>query len=300
MGEMNALEAEIARRTAKGWEIVTRQANDAQMRRRKHFSFLWAFLWFLVFGVGLIVYLVWHWAKRDHYVYLRLDGDRLVVSETKGFLATLFSPVAAYFKWSVNREQAWAKALALGAPVVAVVIIIAIAAAAGGGGGESQPSDESSAVEAQPAGVVAGESQPASEEQSEAERITQARPGATGEAENVRVTVNGLADPWVSDNEFMQPDTGKRFVAFDVTIQNTGESGTHHCNPFNFSLTDAEDFAYEATFGWADPPLHAVDLGSGQKSRGWVTFEVNEGTPLQLLKYDPDIFSTNDIEFQFR
>lgn len=298
MGEINPLEAELARRTAKGWEIVTRQANEAQMRRPKHFSFLWAFLWFLVFGVGLIVYLVWHWAKRDHYAYLRLEGDRLVATETKGFLSTLFSPIAAYFKWAWNREKAWAKALALGGPVALVIVIIAVAAAAGGGE-DGEPSAERPAAETQPTAGVAGDTRPTPEPAPETQRIVRALPGAEAEAEDVRVTLNGIVDPWVSDNQFIQPDPGKRFVAFDVTIQNTGESGTHHCNPFKFSLSDAEAFAYEATFGWADPSLNAVDLGSGQKTRGWVTFEVNEGTRLEMLKYDPGIFTTDDIEFQF-
>jgi hypothetical protein len=125
-------------------------------------------------------------------------------------------------------------------------------------------------------------------------------PGAIAEAEGVRVTLNATADPWVSDNQFIRPDAGKRFVAFDVTIQNSKDSGTHGANPFNFKLSDAEDFAYEVTFGGPEPAVHAVDLGSGEKTRGWVAFEVNAGTPLKRLKYDPNPFTTNDIEFQFQ
>jgi len=78
------------------------------------------------------------------------------------------------------------------------------------------------------------------------------------------------------------------------------DSGTHGANPFNFKLSDAEDFAYEVTFGGPEPAVHAVDLGSGEKTRGWVAFEVNAGTPLKRLKYDPNPFTTNDIEFQFQ
>ena len=127
-------------------------------------------------------------------------------------------------------------------------------------------------------------------------RIVSAVPGATAEAEGVRVTLNEIIDPWLSDT-FMQPDPGRRSVAFDVTIQHV-DGGTQSVSAFDFMLSDAEDFLYNATFG-PDPILDSIDLGSGQKTRGWVAFEVNEGTPLKLLKYDPNVFTAKDIEFQF-
>ena len=116
----------------------------------------------------------------------------------------------------------------------------------------------------------------------------------------MRITLNGIADPWIPDNQFIQPPAGIRYVAFEVTIENTGGTGTHVSNPFNLELTDVQDFAYAAAFFGPQPALRAVRLGSGQKTRGWVTFEVNAEAPLKLLRYDPKISTTNDIEFQFR
>ena len=127
----------------------------------------------------------------------------------------------------------------------------------------------------------------------------QGEPGAVAKNGGAQVTLNVIQDPWTSDNEFIQPDAGKRFVAFDVTIENPGDSGTHSANPFNFKLTDAESFAYDPTFFGPDPQLGSVDLGSHEKTRGWITFQVNQATPLKLLKYDPNFFTTDDIEFRF-
>ena len=90
------LKAEIDRRTADGWEIVSREANEVQMRRPKQFSLLSAFIGSLAFGVGLVVYLAWYWAKRDEYAYLRIEGDELSVTESGGPLAALVSPVSGY------------------------------------------------------------------------------------------------------------------------------------------------------------------------------------------------------------
>jgi hypothetical protein len=310
------LQEEIARRTAQGWVLVSRGAAEAQMRKPKRFSFVWAFLWFLAFGIGLLVYLFWHWAKSDQLIYLRaVDGD-VVVTGTSSLWGNLLLPFTAYWRWAGQRQTTPGKALAYGGPVAAVVVLIIIisAASASGGGGDG----DSEQVAGQPTETAPAESgeantaeptlppeptevpQPTETPEPQIERIVQAAAGAVAEAEDVRVTLNQITDPWISDNQFVQPAAGKRYVAFDVTIENAGSSGTHSANLFNFKLSDAEDFAYEASFFGPEPSLTLTDLGSGQKTRGWIGFEVNANTPLSVLKYDPQIFSTSDIEFLFQ
>jgi len=299
MSTEGLLEAEIARRTQKGWEVVSRQASEAQMRKRKHFSFLWAVFW-LIFGLGIgfVCYLLWHWAKRDRLAYLRIENGNLQVSEQKSLLSTLWAPVANYWGWAGRRTTAWGKGLAYGGPAAVVVVLIVIISAASAGSGSKK---EEAVAGAQPAATTGAAQAPANTpEPPKSKSKVAGVAGAVAEAEDVRVTLNQVADPWVSDNEFIQPDAGKRIVAFDVTIENTGKSRTHGANPFNFKLTDAQSFAYETSFFGPDPALHATDLGSGEKTRGWVPFEVNQGASLGVLKYDPNMFTTNDIEFQFQ
>lgn len=146
MTEASPLQAEIGRRTADGWEIVSREANEVQMRRPKQFSMLSAFIGSLLFGVGLVVYLAWYWAKRDEYVSLLVEGDELSVTESGGPLAALVSPVSGYFRWAANRRQAWTKGLAVGGPfaaaaasITAVVVVIVVASASGGDSPPSTP-----------------------------------------------------------------------------------------------------------------------------------------------------------------
>jgi len=131
------------------------------------------------------------------------------------------------------------------------------------------------------------------------ERIVKAVPGAVAEAEGTRIALNEILDPWVPQESFLRPETGRRFVAFDVTIENVG-GGSPFVSCFDFRLSDTEDFAYEAELlASPEPDLRGVELAKGQKTRGWCAFEVNEGTPLKLLKYDPNPFTTNDIEFHW-
>lgn len=127
-----------------------------------------------------------------------------------------------------------------------------------------------------------------------------AAPGAVAEFAHVRVYLNAIQDPWTSDNIYIKPAAGKRFVSFDTTIEFFNESDTHRANPFNFGLSDSESFAYDPTFSGPDPSLNAVELRPGEKTRGWITFEVNEGTPLQPLRYRPNILKDSYIEFNFQ
>mgnify|MGYP001168471810 CR=1 FL=1 len=65
-----------------GYIIVYRDSRSAQLKRPKRFSFVFAFLWLLVFGYGLLVYLIYYLAKRDEIVYLTLDdAGQVVVSD---------------------------------------------------------------------------------------------------------------------------------------------------------------------------------------------------------------------------
>ena len=296
-----ALQDEIARRTTQGWQVVSRDPGDAQMRRPKRFS-LWWFLAWTILSLGTLfwVYLLWHWAKRDELIFLRMaEGQVVVIGERRGVFTVLFDPFGSWWRWAGGRQRARAKALAYGGPpVVAATVLIIILAVIGAAIGE----DEQEAGTGSAAAQATATPHPTEEK---IERIVPATPGAVAEARDVRITLNQIVDPWVDPSGFAvpRPDPGKRFVAFDVTIQYMRESGTHLACGTNFRLTDAESFAYDYELGllfYLETHLDCIDLGGGQRTRGGLGFEVNDGTSLKLLKYDPDIFTTNDIEFQFQ
>ncbi len=294
-----------------GWEIISRGENEVQMRRPKGFSFGWAFFWFLFFGIGVFIYLIYHWLKSEQLAFLRIVDGELDVTERRGL-------VGAYLHWAGSRESPVAKTLAYGWPIGAVLVIIIIIAVASSGGGDDGGSQE--AVSAEPSPTLAAEESPTAEpptdgevqetpeptpepEEPSIERIVAAVPGAVAEARGVRITLNDIIDPWVSPSDFVldEPDPGNRFVVFDVTIEYVKESGTHLACDFNFRLTDADAFAYDAALLFdLEPTLDCIDLGGGQKTRGLTGFEVGEASQLVLLKYDPELFNTDDIEFQFQ
>jgi hypothetical protein len=135
------------------------------------------------------------------------------------------------------------------------------------------------------------------------QRIVSGVPGAVAVAEGMRVTLHRIADPLVSSNPFVQPTRGHRYVAFLVTVERLqGSSRSVSCS--DFELQDQDGFVAEQVwFVLADadlPALPSVDLGAGQKAQGWCAFEMAADARLGVLRYDPDLFTTRDIEFHFR
>lgn len=56
-----------------GFFVRQRTTTTAQLVKPKKFSFLWAFLWFLMLGIGIIVYLIYYAAKQDEGRYVEVD-----------------------------------------------------------------------------------------------------------------------------------------------------------------------------------------------------------------------------------
>ena len=67
------LEEEIAQYMSEGFFVRQRTVYTAQLVRPKKFSFIWALLWFLLFGIGIIVYLIYYAAKQDEGRYVEVD-----------------------------------------------------------------------------------------------------------------------------------------------------------------------------------------------------------------------------------
>ena len=82
MTDADVLQAEIARRTSQGWMIVSSGPTQAQMKKPKSFSFGWALLWFLLLGIGLLVYIFYYMAKKEPLIYIQVTDGQLSVTES--------------------------------------------------------------------------------------------------------------------------------------------------------------------------------------------------------------------------
>ncbi len=61
-----------------GYQVVSQTETSAQLVKPKSFSFGWAFLWFLFFGIGLLVYVLYYMMKSDGAIYLYVEDGKVL------------------------------------------------------------------------------------------------------------------------------------------------------------------------------------------------------------------------------
>lgn len=108
------------------------------------------------------------------------------------------------------------------------------------------------------------------------------------------LTVNSI-ESCVSDNEFMQPESGKRFVVADITQENAGSEPRSY-NLWNFTLQDNKSYSYQtALAGCKEPSFGSGTLQPTIKTRGYITFEIpKENNPSKLI-FSPDWLGSKQI-----
>jgi hypothetical protein len=67
------LAARVRAMTQAGWVVVQQTPSTAQLIRPKQFSAFWAIAWFLLCGVGVLVYVFYYMGKKDGTAYLTSD-----------------------------------------------------------------------------------------------------------------------------------------------------------------------------------------------------------------------------------
>jgi hypothetical protein len=72
---MSPLRAEIDRLIRDGYRVVSETETSAQLVKPKAFSFIWALIWFLLLGFGVLIYIFYYMAKKDTVVYLTTGPD---------------------------------------------------------------------------------------------------------------------------------------------------------------------------------------------------------------------------------
>ncbi len=61
--------------TNNGFEVVDRDRLEIKLFKKKKFSYLSAFFWFLLLGVGLVIYILYYLLKRDDTVTITVEDN---------------------------------------------------------------------------------------------------------------------------------------------------------------------------------------------------------------------------------
>lgn len=108
------------------------------------------------------------------------------------------------------------------------------------------------------------------------------------------LTVNEAKD-CVAKNRFMAPSAGNKFVYVDITQENDGMDSRDY-NLWDFKLQDDKDFTYQtAMASCKEPGFSSGSLGKGQKTRGFITFEIPKENNLSMLIFSPIWLSSDQI-----
>jgi hypothetical protein len=112
------------------------------------------------------------------------------------------------------------------------------------------------------------------------------------------VTVTRLVDPWLPPSPETPPPVTRRLVALEVMIEYPDErQETHSVSSSYFKLIDSDDFVYGATPYAIDSALReGLELSPGQRTRGWVLFEIDADTRIKSVAYALDEVSLPEPE----
>ncbi|MEU7135661.1 DUF4352 domain-containing protein [Streptomyces sp. NPDC046261] len=117
---------------------------------------------------------------------------------------------------------------------------------------------------------------------------------ATLKAKNgaqVAVTLKNWVDPATSDNKYMQPSAGKRWVAAQFEIANTRTVGYDDAPSNGVKVIDEQGQTFTRSMGrtTSGPNLPAtVKLKTGEKALGYVVVSVPEGSKPKAVTFTPD------------
>ena len=118
---------------------------------------------------------------------------------------------------------------------------------------------------------------------------TAAPTAAKGTASNSKISVaasnRGI---YVSDNQFIQPKAGNKYVQIYVTVTNVNYPGKTIGNQFYFKLFDSKNEGHDpTTASFGEGGLKSIDTSNpGQKTAGTLVFEISQSANPVYITYD--------------
>lgn len=115
------------------------------------------------------------------------------------------------------------------------------------------------------------------------------------ETKNMRISYISCGE-YISDNQFIQPDSGNKFIYFELKFENISDSDEHISSLVGFDCY-ADNNSCEQTY-LTENDLSA-SLSPGRKTKGKVCFEVPQDSKTIELEYVNNIFTSDRIVFLY-
>ncbi|WP_300810497.1 DUF4352 domain-containing protein [uncultured Acetatifactor sp.] len=180
--------------------------------------------------------------------------------------------------------------------IIAFVAICIIGAASGGSDDKPKESGNTNRADNTQSSKDGQTEKSSESKQEEPEQKDKYYVGDTWENKYVLVSYDECGE-YVSDNQFIQPAAGNKFVYATFTFENVGSSDTT-VGYWDFDCY-ADGYACEGSYG-ADDSGFTQTLSSGRKITGSVYFEVPENAGEIEFEYSPSFWSSEKIVFVYQ
>lgn len=186
--------------------------------------------------------------------------------------------------------------------VIIAFVAICIIGAGAGGGDDDKPKEANNTNNASNMQSTQNESQVPKQEDEVSVEPTQEEEvkdkycvGDTWENKYVLVSFDECGE-YVSDNQFVQPSDGNKYVYATFTFENVGKSDTTVAY-WDFDCY-ADGYACEGTYA-ADDASFSQTLSTGRKITGSVYFEIPEDATEIEFEYSPNFWTSEKIIFVY-
>ena len=182
--------------------------------------------------------------------------------------------------------------------IIAVIAFIVIGVAAGGGDDDKETSKQASNTNTAENTVAANDVSTTAQAETvveETETKDKYYVGDTWENKYVLVSYDECGE-YVSDNQFLQPKDGNKYIYAKFTFENVGKSDTTVAY-WDFDCY-ADGFACDATYS-GDDSAFSQTLSSGRKISGSVYFEVPENATEIEFEYSPNFLTSEKVVFVY-
>lgn len=119
--------------------------------------------------------------------------------------------------------------------------------------------------------------------------------GQTGKSSDLEITVLSVEDPYISENQFIEPEAGRRFVGVEMELTNTGDDTVSFSSLLSIEVSDKSGGAWDVTFVDSSQPDIGGDIPAGSTRNGWVYLSVGEDATDLLMRVKGSITATGSL-----
>ena len=187
---------------------------------------------------------------------------------------------------------------------IILVVVIIIIIAAGGKGSKSNETQQIGTVSQTPSTGAADSSTKTgtSEKTEKNEKTNESTPepksiysvGDILQDGNVQIVYAASGD-YISDNQFLQPKDGYKYIFLKLAFINTGKQDTS----ISFYSFDAYADGYSVDMFYGGEDSLSATLSAGRSTMGYIYFEVPVDAQEIEIEYTPNVFMDKKIKFVF-